>query len=174
MTVLRLSSQQATLLLSSIWRQALSPKNTPQNYEAIAHTYSLLLLFLGSKVLNFCSCHLSCAYCLWVAENCYSSCNLFDLIIFLLKWWYLYCHAWSLSYGLLLSLFFLSSPHLLILSYMMLFWNGHHWEHYSLCFFSLFALPDINFWGSCSQFSDCIFFNEPFTWRNRWSNLSFA
>ncbi|EES04502.2 hypothetical protein BDA96_04G042900 [Sorghum bicolor] len=53
MTVLRLSSQQATLLLSSIWRQALSPKNTPQNYEAIAHTYSLLLLFLGSKTSIF-------------------------------------------------------------------------------------------------------------------------
>ncbi|CAD6251914.1 unnamed protein product [Miscanthus lutarioriparius] len=53
MTVLRLSSQQATLLLSSIWCQALSPKNTPQNYEAIAHTYSLLLLFLGSKTSIF-------------------------------------------------------------------------------------------------------------------------
>uniref|UniRef100_A0A804U7I0 ARM repeat superfamily protein n=1 Tax=Zea mays TaxID=4577 RepID=A0A804U7I0_MAIZE len=51
--VLRLSSQQATLLLSSIWRQALSPKNAPQNYEAIAHTYSLLLLFLGSKTPIF-------------------------------------------------------------------------------------------------------------------------
>ncbi|KAL6888652.1 hypothetical protein ACP4OV_009678 [Aristida adscensionis] len=52
-TVLRLSSHQATLLLSSIWAQAISPKNTPQNYEAIAHTYSLLLLFLGSKTSTF-------------------------------------------------------------------------------------------------------------------------
>ncbi|KAK8461736.1 hypothetical protein SEVIR_1G088700v4 [Setaria viridis] len=52
-TVLRLSSHQATLLLSSIWAQAISPKNTPQNYEAIAHTYSLLLLFLGSKASIF-------------------------------------------------------------------------------------------------------------------------
>jgi protein EFR3 len=72
--VLRLSSQQATLLLSSIWRQALSPKNAPQNYEAIAHTYSLLLLFLGSKVLNFMSCHLFCVYC-------YLSCR--ELLFFL-------------------------------------------------------------------------------------------
>ncbi|TVU33475.1 hypothetical protein EJB05_25295, partial [Eragrostis curvula] len=52
-TLLILSSHQATLLLSSIWAQAISPKNTPQNYEAIAHTYSLLLLFLGSKTSTF-------------------------------------------------------------------------------------------------------------------------
>ncbi|KAJ1277866.1 hypothetical protein BS78_04G036000 [Paspalum vaginatum] len=52
-TVLRLNSHQATLLLSSIWAQAISPKNIPQNYEAIAHTYSLLLLFLGSKTSIF-------------------------------------------------------------------------------------------------------------------------
>lgn len=56
--MLRLSSHQATLLLSSIWAQAISPKNTPKNYEAIAHTYSLLLLFLGSKVLSFYKLHL--------------------------------------------------------------------------------------------------------------------
>uniref|UniRef100_A0A0D9VC54 Uncharacterized protein n=1 Tax=Leersia perrieri TaxID=77586 RepID=A0A0D9VC54_9ORYZ len=52
-TLLRLSNRQATLLLSSIWAQAISPKNTPQNYEAIAHTYSLLLLFSGSKASIF-------------------------------------------------------------------------------------------------------------------------
>ncbi|CAM0946970.1 unnamed protein product [Alopecurus aequalis] len=52
-TFLRLSSHQATLLLSSIWAQAISPKNSPQNYEAIAHTYSLLLLFSGSKITIF-------------------------------------------------------------------------------------------------------------------------
>ncbi|RLN07872.1 uncharacterized protein C2845_PM11G14300 [Panicum miliaceum] len=52
-TVLRLSSHQAALLLSSIWAQAISPKNTPRNYEAIAHTYCLLLLFLGSKASMF-------------------------------------------------------------------------------------------------------------------------
>ncbi|XP_051195143.1 protein SEMI-ROLLED LEAF 2 isoform X2 [Lolium perenne] len=50
---LRLSSHQATLLLSSIWAQAISHKNSPQNYEAIAHTYSLLLLFSGSKMAIF-------------------------------------------------------------------------------------------------------------------------
>ncbi|KAK1614762.1 hypothetical protein QYE76_020279 [Lolium multiflorum] len=50
---LRLSSHQATLLLSSIWAQAISHKNSPQNYEAIAHTYSLLLLFSGSKIAIF-------------------------------------------------------------------------------------------------------------------------
>ncbi|KAG8646283.1 hypothetical protein MANES_10G140400v8 [Manihot esculenta] len=46
---LRLSSRQITLLLSSIWAQSLSPLNFPQNYEAIAHTYSLVLLFSRSK-----------------------------------------------------------------------------------------------------------------------------
>lgn len=48
---LRLSSQQITLLLSSIWAQSLSPKNLPENYEAIAHTYSLVLLFSRAKVI---------------------------------------------------------------------------------------------------------------------------
>lgn len=52
-TFLRLSSHQTTLLLSSIWVQAVSPQNSPQNYEAIAHTYSLLLLFSGSKIAIF-------------------------------------------------------------------------------------------------------------------------
>ncbi|KAK9041398.1 hypothetical protein V6N11_016500 [Hibiscus sabdariffa] len=46
---LRLSSTQISLLLSSIWAQSLSPQNTPQNYEAIAHTYSLVLLFSRAK-----------------------------------------------------------------------------------------------------------------------------
>ncbi|KAF3442547.1 hypothetical protein FNV43_RR16463 [Rhamnella rubrinervis] len=46
---LRLSSQQITLLLSSIWAQSLSPQNMPENYEAIAHTYSLVLLFSRAK-----------------------------------------------------------------------------------------------------------------------------
>ncbi|KAF0907078.1 hypothetical protein E2562_014679 [Oryza meyeriana var. granulata] len=51
--LLKLSSRQITLLLSSIWAQAISPENTPANYEAIAHTYSLLLLFSGSKASVF-------------------------------------------------------------------------------------------------------------------------
>ncbi|KAK9016467.1 hypothetical protein V6N11_078963 [Hibiscus sabdariffa] len=46
---LRLSSTQISLLLSSIWAQSISPENTPQNYEAIAHTYSLVLLFARAK-----------------------------------------------------------------------------------------------------------------------------
>ncbi|KAL0346241.1 UNVERIFIED_CONTAM: protein SEMI-ROLLED LEAF 2 [Sesamum radiatum] len=46
---LRLSSHQITLLLSSIWEQSLSPANMPENYEAIAHTYSLVLLFSRAK-----------------------------------------------------------------------------------------------------------------------------
>lgn len=47
---LMLSGRQANLLLSSLWTQALSPDNVPQNYEAISHTYSLMLLFSGAKV----------------------------------------------------------------------------------------------------------------------------
>ncbi|KAK9682989.1 hypothetical protein RND81_10G111100 [Saponaria officinalis] len=46
---LRLSSRQIILLLSSIWAQSISPENTPENYEAIAHTYSLILLFARAK-----------------------------------------------------------------------------------------------------------------------------
>lgn len=46
---LRLSSRQITLLLSSIWAQSLSPENTPHNYEAIAHSYCLVLLFSRAK-----------------------------------------------------------------------------------------------------------------------------
>ncbi|EPS68493.1 hypothetical protein M569_06272 [Genlisea aurea] len=47
---LRLSSHQITLLFSSIWSQAMSSSNMPENYEAIAHTYSLILLF--SRIKN--------------------------------------------------------------------------------------------------------------------------
>ncbi|GMI79645.1 EFR3 OF PLANT 2 [Hibiscus trionum] len=46
---LRLSSTQISLLLSSIWAQSISPENTPKNYEAIAHTFSLVLLFSRAK-----------------------------------------------------------------------------------------------------------------------------
>ncbi|XP_054801806.1 protein SEMI-ROLLED LEAF 2 isoform X3 [Prosopis cineraria] len=46
---LRLSSHQVNLLLSSIWAQSISPGNMPENYEAIAHTYSLVLLFSRDK-----------------------------------------------------------------------------------------------------------------------------
>ncbi|KAM2531145.1 hypothetical protein PS1_028926 [Malus domestica] len=47
---LRLSTRQITLLLSSIWAQSISPLNTPENYEAIANTYSLVLLYARTKV----------------------------------------------------------------------------------------------------------------------------
>ncbi|KAL5982022.1 hypothetical protein ACLOJK_016090 [Asimina triloba] len=49
---LRLSSHQITLMLSSLWAQAISPENTPENYEAIAHTFSLVLLFSQAKGSN--------------------------------------------------------------------------------------------------------------------------
>ncbi|KAJ7972220.1 ARM repeat superfamily protein [Quillaja saponaria] len=48
-SILRLSSHQIALLLSSIWAQSLSPENVPANYEAIAHTYCLVLLFSRAK-----------------------------------------------------------------------------------------------------------------------------
>uniref|UniRef100_A0ACD6AGC5 Uncharacterized protein n=1 Tax=Avena sativa TaxID=4498 RepID=A0ACD6AGC5_AVESA len=51
--LLKLSSRQITLLLTSIWAQGVSPENSPANYEAIAHTYSLLLLFSGCKASIF-------------------------------------------------------------------------------------------------------------------------
>ncbi|XP_068652492.1 protein SEMI-ROLLED LEAF 2-like [Aristolochia californica] len=49
-TTLRLSSRQITLMFSSIWAQATCPENSPDNFEAIAHTYSLVLLFSRTKV----------------------------------------------------------------------------------------------------------------------------
>ncbi|WOL03662.1 hypothetical protein Cni_G12382 [Canna indica] len=47
--LMRLSSHQVGLLLSSIWVQAMSPENAPANYEALAHTYSLALSFSRAK-----------------------------------------------------------------------------------------------------------------------------
>ncbi|PON88688.1 Armadillo-type fold containing protein [Trema orientale] len=46
---LRLSSHQVELLLSSIWVQATSAENTPANFEAMAHTYNIALMFTRSK-----------------------------------------------------------------------------------------------------------------------------
>ncbi|XP_022998840.1 uncharacterized protein LOC111493382 [Cucurbita maxima] len=48
-TFLRLSSRQITNLLSSLWAQSISPLNKPENFEAIAHTYCLVLLFARTK-----------------------------------------------------------------------------------------------------------------------------
>lgn len=50
---LKLKIRQISLLLSSLWVQAISPTNTPENYEAIAHTYSLVVLFSQTKVVMF-------------------------------------------------------------------------------------------------------------------------
>ncbi|KAM6566790.1 hypothetical protein CsatA_025918 [Cannabis sativa] len=49
LTSLRLSSHQVNLLLSSIWVQATSAENTPANFEAMAHTYNIALMFTRSK-----------------------------------------------------------------------------------------------------------------------------
>ncbi|BFI42403.1 protein EFR3 [Marchantia polymorpha subsp. ruderalis] len=49
MTVVRLSGHQAALLLSTLWLQATLPDNLPSNFEAIAHTYMLVLLFSRAK-----------------------------------------------------------------------------------------------------------------------------
>ncbi|KAL4297081.1 hypothetical protein GQ457_12G002630 [Hibiscus cannabinus] len=48
-TSLRLSSHQVSLLLSSIWVQANSADNTPANFEAMAHSYSITVLFTRFK-----------------------------------------------------------------------------------------------------------------------------
>ncbi|KAJ8467429.1 hypothetical protein OPV22_029981 [Ensete ventricosum] len=47
--LMRLSSHQVGLLLSTVWVQATSPENSPANYEALAHTYSLGFLFSQAK-----------------------------------------------------------------------------------------------------------------------------
>ncbi|TKY67453.1 EFR3-like B [Spatholobus suberectus] len=49
----RLSSHQVSLLLSSIWVQATSLDSGPANYEAMAHTYSIALLFTRSKTSSY-------------------------------------------------------------------------------------------------------------------------
>ncbi|XP_058730020.1 protein SEMI-ROLLED LEAF 2-like isoform X1 [Vicia villosa] len=49
----RLSSHQVSLLLSSIWVQATSMDNGPENFEAMAHTFSIALLFTRSKTSSY-------------------------------------------------------------------------------------------------------------------------
>ncbi|XP_057870804.2 protein SEMI-ROLLED LEAF 2 isoform X1 [Cryptomeria japonica] len=49
---LRLSGHQMALLLSSLFTQAIYPENTPANFEAVANTYSLALLFSRVKSSN--------------------------------------------------------------------------------------------------------------------------
>lgn len=66
---LRLSSHQVSLLLSSLWVQATLPENTPANFQAMAHTYSVALLFSRSKV-RFSSCRVRCS----LPVSCFSYC----------------------------------------------------------------------------------------------------
>lgn len=47
---MRLSGHQVNLVLSSIWIQATSMENSPENFEAMGHTYTLALSFILSKV----------------------------------------------------------------------------------------------------------------------------
>ncbi|KAG4979616.1 hypothetical protein JHK82_032869 [Glycine max] len=49
----RLSSHQVSFLLSSIWVQATSVESGPANFEAMAHTYSIALLFTRSKTSSY-------------------------------------------------------------------------------------------------------------------------
>lgn len=60
---LRLSTHQVSLLLSSIWVQATLADNTPANFEAMAHTYNIALLFTRSKT----SSHMALVRCLQLA-----------------------------------------------------------------------------------------------------------
>ncbi|XP_068472708.1 protein SEMI-ROLLED LEAF 2 isoform X2 [Phaseolus vulgaris] len=46
---LRLNRLKISRLLSSIWVQSISPGNMPANYEAIAHSYTLILLVSREK-----------------------------------------------------------------------------------------------------------------------------
>ncbi|ONK72473.1 uncharacterized protein A4U43_C04F19800 [Asparagus officinalis] len=69
---MRLSSHQVSLLLSSIWTQATSQENSSTNYEAIAHTYNIALLFSRTKT----SSHVALARCFQLAFSLRSiSCN---------------------------------------------------------------------------------------------------
>ncbi|KAD5960372.1 hypothetical protein E3N88_11844 [Mikania micrantha] len=46
---MRLSGHQVSLVLSSIWIQATSMENKPENFEAMGHTFTLALSFILSK-----------------------------------------------------------------------------------------------------------------------------
>ncbi|XP_044466327.1 protein SEMI-ROLLED LEAF 2-like isoform X1 [Mangifera indica] len=62
-TSFRLSSHQVSLLLSSIWVQATSAENNPANFEAMAHTYNIALLFTRFKT----SSHMALVRCFQLA-----------------------------------------------------------------------------------------------------------
>jgi protein EFR3 len=48
----QLSSQQVGFLLSSIWNQAISEENKPENYEAMAHSFNLALQIPKFEVIS--------------------------------------------------------------------------------------------------------------------------
>nr|AAK56279.1 At1g05960/T21E18_20 [Arabidopsis thaliana]AAN72256.1 At1g05960/T21E18_20 [Arabidopsis thaliana] len=60
---LRLSSHQVNMLLSSLWIQATSTDNTPENFEAMASTYQITLLFSLAKRSN----HMALVQCFQLA-----------------------------------------------------------------------------------------------------------
>ncbi|CAL1365952.1 unnamed protein product [Linum trigynum] len=62
-TSLRLSSHQVSLLLSSIWMQAINAENTPLNFEAMANTYHICLVFSRSKTAS----HIALVRCFQLA-----------------------------------------------------------------------------------------------------------
>ena len=137
--MLRLSGHQATLLLSSIWAQAISPKNNPRNYEAIAHTYCLLLLFLGSKVLLFMSCHVFYVYFYLSLQKVSIFLPTFFPVKRMISYSFLsnaivQYHAQPFSYRLFFTLVFVIIVYNIILHtytvYCLLIWNSHRSEHY--------------------------------------------
>ncbi|KAL1202154.1 Protein SEMI-ROLLED LEAF 2 [Cardamine amara subsp. amara] len=60
---LRLSSHQVNMLLSSLWIQVTSTENTPANFEAMASTYQITLLFSLAKRSN----HMALVRCFQLA-----------------------------------------------------------------------------------------------------------
>uniref|UniRef100_A0A1J3CQ97 Protein EFR3-like protein n=1 Tax=Noccaea caerulescens TaxID=107243 RepID=A0A1J3CQ97_NOCCA len=60
---LRLSSHQVNMLLSSLWIQANSTENTPANFEAMASTYNITILFSLAKRSN----HMALVRCFQLA-----------------------------------------------------------------------------------------------------------
>ncbi|CAN1146564.1 Protein SEMI-ROLLED LEAF 2 [Linum perenne] len=63
LTSLRLSSHQVSLLLSSIWVQAINAENAPANFEAMANTYYIALVFSRSKTAS----HIALVRCFQLA-----------------------------------------------------------------------------------------------------------
>ncbi|CAI0397076.1 unnamed protein product [Linum tenue] len=68
-TSLRLSSHQVSLLLSSIWMQAINAENTPLNFEAMANTYHICLVFSRSKTAS----HIALVRCFQLAFSLISA-----------------------------------------------------------------------------------------------------